>query len=45
MELLIVLEMAQIFVVTYIDNDSEMSYAVEIPNQGSSSVNMAGDAT
>ena len=29
MELLIILEMAQIFVVTYIDNDTEMCYAVE----------------
>ena len=37
MELLIILEMAQIFVVTYIDNDSEMCYAVENgQNQGSS---------
>ena len=36
MELLIILEMAQIFVVTYIDNDSEMSYAVEGANYGSS---------
>ena len=30
MELLIILEMAQIFVVKYIDNDTEMSYAVEL---------------
>lgn len=29
MELLIILEMAQIFVVKYIDNDAEMTYAVE----------------
>ena len=36
MELLIILEMAQIFVVTYIDNDSEMCYAVEGANYGSS---------
>ena len=28
MELLIILEMAQIFVVTYIDGDAEMTYAV-----------------
>ena len=30
MELLIILEMAQIFVVKYIDNDTEMCYPVEI---------------
>ena len=29
MELLIILEMAQIFVVKYIDNDGEMLYAVQ----------------
>ena len=30
MELLIILEMAQIFVVKYIDNDTEMCYPVQI---------------
>ena len=39
MELLIILEMAQIFVVLYIDGDSEMTYAVET---GSSQVIGAG---
>lgn len=33
MELLIILEMAQIFVVKYIDNDVEMTYAVELPGK------------
>ena len=42
MELLIILEMAQIFVVKYIDNDSEMTYAVEAAG-GSSSVELVGD--
>ena len=35
MELLIILEMAQIFVVQYIDNDAEMAYPVENPNASS----------
>lgn len=30
MELLIILEMAQIFVVKYIDNDTEMTYAIKV---------------
>ena len=41
LELLIILEMAQIFVVKYIDNDSEMCYAVK-QESASSSVSLKG---